>query len=316
MSVIQALGLVLSATLAVAAAGGCNVSVGVPSNGAAEPTVFKTNGADAGDATASLSLDAGVGDAAAALANSGSPLCTTAVCDPDLPISAATCMVAPDGGPYDPYAGYGDAGLACRVQPLTAGASNQSAPTTNCYAAGSSDDGVACSRSSDCGPGFDCVGAGVGPDGGLDAGEIPLGSCRHYCCAGNSQCPTDEFCDVQPLIQASTTPVPVCMPIVPAKGCALLAQGDGASACPSGQTCTVVREDGATGCVEIGSVTALGSCAESHCAAGLACLGPPSARTCYTLCSTSASSSQTCVAPTTCQGGLPLFQDPSVGVCR
>jgi len=291
---------------------GCNVKAALPSAAPAETTVFNAAGSDAGDAA--LDLDAGPAEAAAAGGASGSPLCTapeappTASCDPDVPISAWMCDKAPDGGPYDLNGGYADAGLACRVVPVPSGASSQG---TSCDVAGPSADGAECGSSADCAPGYDCVGSGavLAGDGGV------RGTCRHYCCAGNSQCPTSEFCDVQPLAQASTTPVPVCMPIDPCGASGLAGQVDqDLPVCPAGQTCTVVREDGATGCVEIGPVTALGSCSASHCGAGLACLGPASDRVCYTLCSTN--SPGDCVAPATCQGGLPLFQNPMVGVCR
>jgi hypothetical protein len=120
------------------------------------------------------------------------------------------------------------------------------------------------------------------------------------------------FCDVQFLAEASATPVPVCMPIA---ACNLQDQlAPNPPPCPATKTCAVVREDGQTGCVDIGSKGPGDSCEQDHCGAGLVCLGAPGQRVCYKLCDTQ--SSAECTAPEMCQGGLPLFQDPRVGVCR
>ncbi len=266
---------------------------------------------DAGDAgpTGTAGDDGGSGDAELAPSVQSSELCvgtnaqanSTLMCDPDVPSTASSCDKAPDGGVYDPSAGYGDSILACRVQPSSAGTSNDLGLGPLCSVAGSRTAGEACASASDCAAGFDCVGTGV---------------CRHYCCAGNSQCGTQEFCDIQPLAAANTTRVPVCMPIVT---CSLSSALPGMTTyqCADGngppETCGIVREDGATGCVEVGDVTAGHSCDTGHCQAGLVCLGALNARLCYALCNTTQSQ---CAAPMTCQGGLPLFQDPTVGVCR
>ena len=100
--------------------------------------------------------------------------------------------------------------------------------------------------------------------------------------------------------------VPVCMPAHP---CDLLQPGT----CPSGQTCAVVREDGSLSCVEVGAAPAGKSCQTEHCASDLVCLGAAT-RTCYALCQVGKSNQ--CPASQTCKGGLPLFVDPSVGVCQ
>lgn len=229
-------------------------------------------------------------------------------CNPDQPASSIDCAM--DGG-----AAAGDGGgYACRVQPVpppSSGMNSTTTPATGCSA--SSGDALAdapCTTSSDCAPTFDCVAA---------AGIGTVGRCRQYCCAGNSACGEPDagrattFCDVQFLYQASSTPVPVCMPI---QACDLSKQLESPpTACiePT-QTCAVVREDGQTGCVDIGAAGPGDSCERDHCQAGLVCLGAPGQRVCYTLCDT-ANSAQ-CTAPETCQGGLPLFQDPRVGVCR
>jgi hypothetical protein len=205
-----------------------------------------------------------------------------------------------DGG-----AAAGDGGgYACRVQhvpPSSSGMNSTTTPATVCSpSSGDSLAGIACKASDDCAPGLDCVGGGA---------------CRQYCCAGNSACDPKThttFCDVQFLFEASATPVPVCMPIIACNLQDQLAQYP--HACSDTKTCAVVREDGQTGCVDIGPQGPGDSCERDHCQAGLVCLGAPGQRVCYKLCDTQ--SSAQCTAPETCQGGLPLFQDPRVGVCR
>jgi hypothetical protein len=268
--------------------------------------VSTTGSVDGGDASPPPSPeDDGGPDVLVAPIQQNNVLCVvTTTCDPDSPETASSCHVAPDGGAYDPSAGYGSATLACRVQPAASVASNGLGLPTACSVAGPGTAGDACKMATDCAAGFDCVG---------------MGTCRHYCCAGNGQCGGDEFCDIQPLAAATTTKVPVCMPIEPVGGCspASAVPPSGAAgampSCPQGQSCAIVREDGATGCVEIGDKAAGEPCDTDHCAAGLVCLGALNARLCYALCKTSASA---CPSPETCQGGLPLFQDPTVGVCR
>ena len=257
--------------------------------------VGPTGGSDAGDAAApTVDVDAGEVDASAAPREQNNKLCmVSTTCDPDTAETAASCHVAPDGGAYDPGAGYADAGLACRVQPSASIASNGLGMPTTCAVAGPGVAGAKCKLPSDCAAGLDCVGEGV---------------CRHYCCAGNSQCSSQEFCDVQSLAFATTTKVPVCMPIQPPGGCSLWPKGS----CTAG-TCAIVHDDGTTGCVETGPKLAGESCDVDHCAFGLVCLGALNARLCYALCDTRGTS---CTAPQTCQGGLPLFQDPNVGVCQ
>jgi hypothetical protein len=289
------------------AAAGCDVSA--PGNSTSGSTsVYKPAASvDAGDASVlgNIEADAETADAAAAPLQQSNMLCVlTTTCDPDLADTASSCHVAPDGGAYDPSGGYDGGTLACRVQPSPSVSSDGLGMSTSCSVAGPGTAGDACTSPTDCAARFDCVGQG---------------SCRQYCCAGNTQCSAEEFCDIQPLAAATTTKVPVCMPIEPPGGCDLSSAlgspvANGIVTCPTGQTCAIVREDGSTGCVEAGGQTAGEACNTDHCAAGLVCLGALNARLCYALCATSASGA--CPAPMTCQGGLPLFQDPKVGVCR
>ena len=285
--------LLLLAVLALAATA-CDVR-GFGADDTSVPTVNNLaaiDGGDAGDAGSSASEAA-----APAASTQGSPLCNappTGGCYPDDPTTAKACGLAPDGGPYNASGGYGDETLACRVSTPAAGATDAT-PAPACSQSGSAGDGAWCKSSSECTAAYDCVGAGT---------------CQRYCCSGNVECIADEFCDIQPLAQASTVDIPVCMPIHPEGGCQLLDP----SACSDTETCSVVRENGATSCVAVGSAKAHESCDESHCAAGLVCLGSMGQRECYQLCHTS--SSDECTSSQTCKGGLPLFPDPTIGICQ
>jgi hypothetical protein len=156
-------------------------------------------------------------------------------------------------------------------------------------------DGALCHDGNDCAPGYECVG---------DAGAATV--CRHYCCAGNSACRVDQFCDIQQTAGGLAMNVPVCMPV---RQCDLLQP----LACPANQTCAVVREDGSKSCVALGDAMTGQSCETEHCAAGLMCLGA-TARTCYALCQVNLPGQ--CPAAQSCKGGPPLFLDPGVGVCQ
>lgn len=281
-----------------AALGACSVKA-FSSESGSKPTVQNTGDFDAGaseDGANPAPTEAGA-DTALAPGVPGSPLCSALpnVCYPDDPVTAKECGVAPDGGQYNGQAGYGDTLLACRVQP-----SNDSASGVQpgCEPAGSAGDGSWCKSSAECAPTYDCVGAGT---------------CQRYCCRGNVECLADQFCDIQATASALSVKIPVCMPVHPAAGCQLLDP----TACPATETCAVVRENGATSCVAIGAAKVNEGCETDHCAAGLVCLGMPGTRRCYQLCHTTAATSVTeCSTAQQCKGGLPLFPDPSVGICE
>ncbi len=258
------------------------------------PTVQNLVPLDAGDAGDAFVAE---GDGGAQAPVTGSPLCgaTTAAaaaatpCNPDSPTTAMACGLTPDAATDD-----GD--VACRVVPASGANTSSGMVQAVCAPAGPGEDGSWCKMSAECAAGYDCVGAGT---------------CQHYCCAGNDECVASEFCDIQPTTQMTGLLVPVCMPISPASGCALLG---GSSVCPDAQTCSVVRENGATSCVAVGAQKAGQECDEAHCAADLVCLGTPGERTCYQLCHTSTAAE--CSSTQTCKGGLPLFPDPSIGICQ
>lgn len=158
-------------------------------------------------------------------------------------------------------------------------------------------DGVSCSSGSDCAPGFDCVDEKDGP------------VCRRYCCldkceSGDAGNDASRFCDIQRLVDPSQK-APVCIPLKP---CKLLEPNE----CPSTETCGIVSESGATGCVMIGTGQPGSSCDDVHCGEGLTCLGQVGSRKCYELChvgETNCGSSQICKTST-------IFLDPTIGVCQ
>lgn len=189
--------------------------------------------------------------------------------------------------PYDGGAGSpkNDGPYACRV---TRRSSAGGAVAAQCVTAGTGKDGEACRASSDCGPGFECVGS--------------PGQCRRYCCS--SACGAERVCDKQLVVGNESLTVPVCMPIHP---CKLL------SPCPNNETCGIADQiDGRTSCLAVGAAQAGESCEQQNCAGDLTCLGEVGARLCYKLCSKSHPS---CPEGSRCKGTLPLFQDPDQGVC-
>ncbi len=238
----------------------------------------------------------------------GSPLChaTVHTCFPDLPSVAAqdggatadasptplsmACGEAADGGDAATAAADGAyPAVACRVR---ASGASTSAPI--CSASGGGVDGASCMTGADCGPGFDCTGAGV---------------CRKYCCqgecSGKMNGSNNFFCDIVPLTE-ETTLVPACVPV---KACSLLEP----KSCPdTKETCAIVKDDGTTSCVAAGSAGQGDSCDEAHCSAGLVCLGRPGVRQCFQLCKMQES---TCPTGLTCKANA-LSHDPSVGICQ
>jgi hypothetical protein len=289
------------ATVSTGCDGGSSAVAGAPDarglGAAYSPDASEGGEPDASDALAPPPVNA----------YQGNPLCNaspeTNCCYPDaLHVCAPTACEAPsDAGVADGPGGFASQVLfGCRVAPAplpASDAANLPAVAPACVPAGLGLDGAPCRAGGDCAPGYECVGSDP--------------TCRHYCCAGNSACQPDQFCDIQRSAQAAAPMnVPVCMPV---QQCALIKN----TGCLPGQTCAVVREDGSKSCVAVGSANAGESCETEHCAAGLVCLGAPApgARTCYKLCEMKGVPGA-CAAPQTCKGGLPLFVDPGVGVCE
>ena len=230
----------------------------------------------------------------------GSPLChiSAGTCDPDddgtKTINAGSlttpCAVAPD-----PDAGPASDPQGCRLDETSA--------TPACLDANPENtDGAKCETGADCAPGFDCV---VASD---------VGYCRRYCCSGScgsyrSQNGFETFCDVQKLkagtMQTSAAKAPVCMPI---KTCKLFIMDE----CAENETCSVVTDDGTTGCVANGNANVGQSCDQEHCSTGLTCLGQAGSRKCLQLCKTK--NGPTCAANQICKTS-PIFPDPTIGFC-
>ena len=175
----------------------------VPSTPPATPTgirAYEPDAADAGIPDDALPV-APAAVAAPALVQ-GNALCNASRvsgCYPDDMINA--CDLPPDAGSSD---GDVDADLnvapACHVVGDGPTLHTECEPSTvaGMYAS-------ICTRSTECSPGYECVEGGT---------------CRHYCCSGNSACSTNQFCDVQPVEQSPTTLVPVCLtelPVHPAR---------------------------------------------------------------------------------------------------
>jgi hypothetical protein len=274
------------------------------------------SGDDAGSGAPSPYADGGEPDsysyaateaAPAVMAYQGSPLCNasqvTSCCYPDaLSLCAPTACEAPsDAGAADGPGGFASqVAFGCHLAPSPTSAGDAGAALASgqqvapaCLPAGLGVDGAPCRAPADCAPGYECVGSD--------------GTCRHYCCAGSIACLHDQFCDIQQTTQSAPMNVPVCMPV---ETCALLESG----ACPAGETCAVVREDGSKSCVAVGSAAAGDRCETVHCGAGLVCLGVPGSRLCYSLCAMKVPGQ--CPSTQTCKGGLPLFLDPGVGICE
>jgi hypothetical protein len=290
---LMKIGVALVAVALAAVGSGCSFTAATNSAGN-ENGMLNPGDSGVGDSSG------GIADAAhdhqPALGYEGSPLCNASRgrgCYPDNPATPQLCNLAPDGGTYDPKASYNKDGvLACRVQ------RDGSTIKPVCESAGYGTDGVACTMSTDCSAGYECAGTG---------------HCQHYCCDG--VCPggpnvngKDLFCDIQPISEATSVKVPVCSVVNP---CTLLASPTG---CGDTETCSVVRGDGTTSCVTVGPQKAGDDCEYDHCGRNLVCLGVPGLRKCFALCHVDAPVE--CSQPQKCMTELPLFQDPSIGVCE
>jgi hypothetical protein len=203
--------------------------------------------------------------------------------------SAAMCTPGTDdcaqGG--DPNMG-GDSPdgskLACQ---LTATSGTVEA---KCGIAGDYDVGDICTSAADCRAGLGCVST---PNGG---------QCRPYCCGDVDDCPDNSYCIPQYMYEGPAK-IPVC---APATNCVLLDD----STCLNGQTCTIVRDDGTTSCVDPGQGTTDQDC---PCAAGYYC--SPTSGTCLKLCHTINPDPQECGPNGDCQGGVDGAYPDGFGTC-
>jgi hypothetical protein len=117
---------------------------------------------------------------------------------------------------------------------------------------------------------------------------------------------TKFFCDVQQLRESTTTKVPLCMPI---RKCTLFTPGD----CKTNETCSLVNVSGDPGCVATGSATVDQGCEDTHCAAGLACVGVIGHRKCAELCHLNSYDCKSAAHPK-CEGSA-LFPQ-GFGICK
>jgi hypothetical protein len=271
---------------------GCGTGTVSPEPPQGTPTVIRAYEPDAADA--GVTEDTAVpAPGATAPTFQGSPLCNASHgtgCYPDDMINA--CDFAPDSAAADADT---DANVniapACHVVASSSTGKIQTACEPSMVAGMYAS---SCTQSTECSPGYECVAGGT---------------CRHYCCSGNSACSDNQFCDVQPVAQSGTL-VPVCMTELP---CVLLADGNGG--CPPTEQCSVVRDNGVTSCVAVGTAQDGDDCEAAHCARGLVCLGALGSRRCEPLCYTGNPAVCTSTGRT-CVGTLPLFQNPTVGVCQ
>ena len=276
--------------------------------------------------TAPPANDAGGAAPDAGVRSVVSPLCGMTVddgavtCSPD----EGSCTLPANDAGAGPGEGGADAGLypgrdggftpshtACRVMPVRGEAGSTPAPM--CGVAGTGMSESACTGSSDCAPGFECVlPSEIQADGAASAGV-----CRQYCCS--NVCSEAFFCSKQTTLGGAVA-VPVCIPTqVPdvvdggsAAPCQLLND----ATCQYGQTCQVVPQ--ATGqvlaCVTPGTAMAGQSCESVNCAAGLSCIGGVFPyRTCAELCDID---EDQCPSGQTCTSNAVLSNVAAeVGIC-
>lgn len=209
----------------------------------------------AGGAGAGGTTGAGDGDASVDIGSDGAPptdpyeryayLCGEG-CRPGG--DASDC--APGGDPGMDGSPTPDQFLYCQLV-LNEG---EAAPV--CGPPGSFEAGGPCLSAADCGPGLGCV---------VEA-DAPSGVCRQYCCGNVEACGLGTYCAPQPMTEAvaagfADVEIPVC---VLATDCVLLDD----STCDGGQTCTIVRADGTTSCVDPGEGKLDEDC---PCAPGFVC---------------------------------------------
>lgn len=243
-------------------------------------------------------------DVAADAAPSVTPSSYAGLCGLDGPSMEADCVpggapedCAPGGNPgVGGAGGAGEQTLFCQV------AYEAGEPVPVCAPVGSAKAFEACSAALGCGAGLACV--------TTDDGST-LGRCLPYCCGDVEDCPLDSgeagsppdtYCVPHPLLDDPVHSVPVCQPVV---DCELLLPG----ACPAGQKCAVVREDGTTSCVPIQGEGEL--CEACPCAEGYVC--HQLTQTCQKICHTSTAYGDECSGGS-CLGGSMSFPE-GFGVC-
>jgi hypothetical protein len=152
-------------------------------------------------------------------------------------------------------------GQACRVREPVGSCSGDCARVTACVSAGGGGELDPCFSSSDCGAGLACI-----TEGGA-------GLCRRYCCTSGA-CGEGAFCELGEEIDSELV-VPVCAPLT---ACSILdvfpCPKGRVCSCGSARACSVVKNDGRTGCVVPGTAEAGEACSgfvQGECGAGFIC---------------------------------------------
>ncbi|MFO0756603.1 MAG: hypothetical protein U0359_08940 [Byssovorax sp.] len=293
-------GAVIVASLAALAGSGCGLAV---SAGGLSPVTDGTGG----DSSASATASGGVGGAGGGSMGVGGNTSTGAggasdstpylngsysyLCGGSNPACVPGTEDCTPGG--DPGTGSGSSGAS------SSGSSGNGAPMIACQLddeggkavafcgqAGEFAAGDPCETSAHCGAGLACVST---PSGGV---------CRAYCCDKLEDCDPDTYCAPRDMAGGSVK-IPVCVPV---KKCQPLDD----STCDMGQTCTVVRDDGTTSCVDLGAGTRGEGC---PCASGYVCSKVNN--TCLKLCHLG--NDADCMGGT-CQGGVMGYPE-GIGIC-
>ncbi len=175
---------------------------------------------------------------------------------------------------------------SCQVVPTDLG------PIAECLTPGLLQEGEPCEKASNCSASLGCVRMGSG-----------VGVCRAYCCGDLEACAAGTYCTLgamaEDVISKPPMQIPVCAPATP---CTLLDD----NTCMNGLTCTLVRKDGTTSCVEPGLGKDGDAC---PCSAGQVCM--LSSRTCRPLCHLGGND---CQKGGVCQGGSDGFPN-GIGIC-
>lgn len=175
---------------------------------------------------------------------------------------------------------------SCQIVPTETG------PVAECRSPGSFQDGEPCESASDCAAGLGCVRT-----------DSNVAVCRAYCCGDLEGCGAGTYCTRSAIAEDTIHPVPIQIPVcVPAITCTLLDD----TTCPEKRTCTLVREDGTTSCVEPGAGKEGSGC---PCAAGHVCV--LSSNSCRALCRVGGND---CPSGMLCQGGSLGFP-AGIGLC-
>jgi hypothetical protein len=175
---------------------------------------------------------------------------------------------------------------SCQIVPTETGA------VAECATPGTFKEGEPCEKTANCGPSLGCVRM-----------ESGVAVCRPYCCGDIEACSPGSYCSLGAMAEDTINDTPIQIPVcVPATPCTPLDD----TTCPEERTCTLVRTDGTTSCIEPGGGKEGDAC---PCAAGHVC--SLSTNTCRALCHAGGND---CPSGMLCQGGSAGFPD-GIGVC-